>query len=274
MLTIKQTVKSLGLMSVLTASALSLSGLAQAGAFDGGIPGTWTCTGNCGTLGANGVVTTSPEGGNYGWIASNAAPTGLGLDLDGDGTADGTNGTRLRSGVFSANAGDDLEFYFNYITSDGAGFADYAWVRLLNSDLTEAALLFTARTTPGGDTVPGFGLPSLNPGVTLVPASTPIIAGGPAWSPLGGSSGECYSTGCGYTDWIKMTYDIATDGDYVLEFGVVNWLDTSFDSGLAFDGIQVGGKPIEPEPVPEPATLALLGLGLAGLGFMRRKPRA
>lgn len=266
MLTLNQTVKSLGLMSVLTASALSFSGLAQAGAFDGGIPATWSCTGNCGTLGANGVVTASPEGGKYGWIASNTGITDLGLEGIG-----GTDGTRLRSGVFSANAGDDLEFYFNYVTSDGAGFADYAWVRLLNSDLTEAALLFTARTTPGGDTVPGFGLPALNPGVTLDPDSTPIISGGPVWSPLGDYSGACYSNGCGYTGWIKMTYEIATAGDYVLEFGVVDWTDQIYDSGLAFDGILVGGKPID--PIPEPATLALLGLGLAGLGFMRRKAR-
>lgn len=268
MLTIKQTVKSLGLMSVLTASALSFSGLAQAAAFEGGIPPGWSCTGNCGTLGANGVVTASPEGGKYGYIVSNTGITGLGLPDIG-----GTDGSRLRSSVFSANAGDDLEFYFNYVTSDGAGFADYAWVRLLNSDLTEAALLFTARTTPGGNTVPGFGLPALNPGVTLTPSSTPIIPGGPVWAPLGGYSGSCYNiNGCGYTGWIKMTYEIASAGNYVLEFGVVDWADQIYDSGLAFDGILVGGKPID--EVPEPATLALLGLGLAGLGFMRRKARA
>jgi hypothetical protein len=268
MFTIKQTVKSLGLMSVLTASALSFAGLAQAGAFDGGIPAGWSCTGNCGTLGADGVVTASPEGGKYGYIASNTGITGLGLQGIG-----GTDGSRLRTGVFSAAANDKLEFYFNYVTSDGAGFSDYAWVRLLNSDLSEAALLFTARTTPGGNTVPGFGLPALNPGVTLDPASTPIIAGGPKWSPLGGYSGSCYDTGCGYTGWIKMSYEIASAGNYVLEFGVVDWADQNYDSGLAFDGILVGGKPINPEPVPEPATLALLGLGLAGLGFMRRKAR-
>jgi len=69
-----------------------------------------------------------------------------------------------------------------------------------------------------------------------------------------------------------MTYDIASAGDYVLEFGVVDFIDQIYDSGLAFDGILVGGKPID--EVPKPATLALLGLGLAGLGFMRRKARA
>ncbi|MFN3595034.1 MAG: NF038132 family protein [Thiobacillaceae bacterium] len=266
MLNVKQTVKSLGLMSVLTASALSCSGLAQAGAFDGGIPATWSCTGNCGTLGADGVVTASPEGGKYGYIVSNTGITGLGLGLGSE-----TDGSRLRSGVFSANAADDLEFYFNYITSDGAGFADYAWVRLLKGDLSEAALLFTARTTPDGNTVPGFGMPMIDPGVTLDPASTPIIPGGPVWPPLGGYSGTCFSVGCGYTGWIKMSYEMAAAGDYVLEFGVVNWGDQNYDSGLAFDGILVGGKPID--PIPEPATLALLGLGLAGLGFMRRKAR-
>jgi hypothetical protein len=253
------------------ASGMMLAGLsvatgaAQAGAFDTGIPGTWSCTGNCGTLGANGVVTASPEGGNYGWIASNTGITGLG-------PFGGTDGSRLRTGVFSAAAGDDLEFYFNYVTSDGAGYADYAWVRVLDATLTEVALLFTARTTTGGDTVPGFGLPALNPDVTLSPASTPIIPGGPAWSPLGGYSGACWSTGCGYTGWIGMSYEIAAAGNYVLEFGVVDWSDQIYDSGLAFDGILVGGKPID--PIPEPASLALLGIGLAGLAAMRRRKHA
>ena len=37
---------------------------------------------------------------------------------------------------------------------------------------------------------------------------------------------------------------MADAGNYILEFGVVDWSDQGYDSGLAFDGITVGGKPI------------------------------
>jgi len=246
-----------------------MAGEASATAFDGGIPAGWTGVGSFGTLGANGVVGTSPEGGNYGWV-STAGGVSLGSnDLN---IGSETNGSLLRSGVFSAAAGDSLKFYFNYVTSDGAGYIEYAWARLLNSALNPVALLFTARTTPTGDTVPGFGLPPIE--ATITPASTPIIGGGPVWSPLTGSSGACYSAGCGYTGWIQSDFTILGAGDYVLEFGVVNWADQIYDSGMAFDGITVGGKPIDPDEVPEPASLALLGLGLAGLGAFRRRKAA
>ncbi|OGA95864.1 MAG: hypothetical protein A3E79_16755 [Burkholderiales bacterium RIFCSPHIGHO2_12_FULL_61_11] len=263
----KHSVKFLGALSVLAVSIFSFSGPAAAAP----LPVGWTCTANCGTLGADGVVTASPEGGTYGYVSTSGgvAESGIGLGSE-------TNGSLARTSLFSANPGDDLEFYFNYVTSDGGAFTEYAWVRLLDSDLNEVALLFTARTNPvaGGDTVPGFGMPALAPGVVLVPPSTPIIAGGPAWSPLGGSSGDCYSTGCGYTDWIAMTYEIAAAGNYYLEFGVVNWLDTAFDSGLAFDGILVAGQSIDNGTIPEPASLALLGLALAGLAAVRRRKMA
>ena len=258
-------------------------GLAVAGVLCFGAFGTshaisidgWTGVGNFGTLGANGDVTLSPfpDSTQYGYVTTNGGVSGVGLEgVGGDGIVGPTNGSVLTSTLFSATAGSALEFYFNYVTSDGAGFADYGWARLLNEDLTEAALLFTARTTPGGDTAPGFSMP--DPVATLDPAGAPIIAGAPTWSPLGNWSGACFDEGCGYTGWIQASYEVAAAGNYFLEFGVVNWDDELYDSGLAFDGATIGGVPIDkptPTPVPEPLAVALLGFGLLGLVATRRR---
>ena len=226
------------------------------------------CSGSCGALGANGVVTTSPEGGDYRWVSTDGGPSNSGLGLGGE-----TNGSTY-SFTFDGTAADPLEFFFNFVTSDGAGFADYAWVNLTLPSST-VVTLFTARTTPSGSTVPGFGMPPISPGVTIDPASVLIVPGGPLWDPLGGSSGACFSAGCGYTDWVEADYVLPETGTYSILFGVVNWADTAFQTGLAFDGVTVAGVPVDPEePIPEPATLVLLGLGLAGMGGLRRRKAA
>lgn len=255
----RNTTKKLSTLSA--ASALFLMGMT-------GAASAAVCVGTCGTLGADGVVTASPNGGNYNYVSTEG-----GTDL---GSADLNLGAETTgstySFTFSGNSGDALEFYFNFVTSDGAGFADYAFVQLFGP--TTSTTLFTARTTPGGDTVPGFGMPAVSPGVTLDPATVSVIAGGPVWSPLGGSSGGCWDVGCGYTDWVKSTFALTETGNYTMLFGVVNWSDSAFQTGLAFDGITVGGVEVDPNPTPEPATLALLGLGLAGLGMTRRRKAA
>lgn len=227
-----------------------------------------TCVGNCGTSGADGVVTAPPGGTTYSYVTTNGGVSGGG-QLPDEG---GTNGSTYTTATFAANAGDPLNFWFNYVTSDGAGYADYAWAALLTSTLDPVAILFTARTHPTDSIVPGFDLPGVT--ATLDPASVPIIPGGPEWSPLGSDSGDCYAAGCGYTGWINSTYEIADAGNYVLAFGVTNWLDTSYDSGMAFSGITVAGVPVDNNVVPEPGTWAmmLMGFGAVGFAMRRRKP--
>ena len=256
--------------SIAAAAVLAVGAqTASAQAFSGGMPAGWDCVGNCGTLGADGVVTLAPGGGSqYGYVSSNGglngvSPFGFGSE---------TNGSVLTSTSFAATAGDDVAFNFNFITSDGSGFADYAWARIVRaSDSSQVALLFTARTTPDGFAIPGFGMPA--PEATISPANVAIIPGGPSWSPLGGSSGACYSTGCGYTGWVTSNYALGETGTFKLEFGVVNWADTAYDTGMAFDGITIAGVPIPPA-IPEPETYALMLAGLGVVGFMARRRKA
>ena len=79
---------------------------------------------------------------------------------------------------------------------------------------------------------------------------------------------DLFSTGEESTGWGSYTYTFATAGSGSFAFGVFNMGSTRGDSLLLIDNVEVSGGVTT--PVPEPATLALLAMGLAGLGFSRR----
>lgn len=251
---------------VIAAATLSISGAASAAT----LAGVGDYEGVAGIGSPNGDITAPPKGSNYLYLTTaGSSYMGAGLGIGSE-----TNGSTLTTKTFNANANSVLSYDFNYITSDGSSFIEYAYATLFNVTTGISSLIFTARTTPSGDTVPGFGLPPIAEGVTLNPASSAIIPGGPEWSQLGGYSGACYGAGCGYTGWINSSYTISDAGQYSLTFGVVNWSDTIYDSGLAIAGLVLDGDVIidpEPSPVPLPAAGWMLLAGIGGIAGMARR---
>lgn len=253
-------------------AALLLSVSAQAAT----LPAGWVVEGNAGTSSPNGDVASPPEQGpGYYYVSTSAGAAGVGALPGVGGAGTPTNGSVVTTNSFLASAGEKLEFFFNYVTSDGAGYADYGWARVVNNVGDQVALLFTARTTPSGSSVPGFSMP--DPEATLEPANVAIFSG-TAWDALGSSSGTCFAAGCGHTGWVKSTYAFAAGGEYKLQFGVTNWNDAIYHTGLAFAGAKVGDVIITPPPdpaaIPLPASGLLLLAGFAGLAGVRRRKAA
>ncbi|WP_243359587.1 hypothetical protein [Fundidesulfovibrio terrae] len=212
-----------------------------------------------------------------------------------------TNGSAMISPVFTAVAGEKINFDFSFITNDGTDtFSDWGAAYLLPVDASGAPTgasplnFFTARTGGSGSAVPGFGFSGFPSGLVLTPSSAglqgdvfflnPLTAGtsgadpdatqyGPNGYPQDPSSSPGNGLG-GSTNWVNavFTFDTTTAGTYALVFAVANVGDEIYSSGLLIAGGSVqGDDPSLPSAVPEPCGLVLLGSGLACSALMRRR---
>ncbi len=231
------------------------------------------------------------------------SPSPLVLFPDPDSLFEQTNGSKTTSTSFAGQAGDVLTLYFNYVSTDGLLYRDYAWARLVESgtDAT-AAWLFIAQS---GNAPDGDGTSDYVHDKVLKLQIDPILAdqdqdavlnggrpivGMPAgsinvWAPLQEPDGQCWAkdpqtSSCGATGWVESVYELEAGGTYHLEFGVMNWGDENYQSALAFDfdGLAPGQflPPITVYDVPEPRSAAALFAAVVGLTGLaqRRKPGA
>jgi hypothetical protein len=280
-----------GLAALLGAAAALLAAPAQA-QLDPALA-NWGCIGTCGASAADGDITLSPLGNpTYGFLstagstAHNVSPLAISESGGGGQTFTQTNGSAFMSPVFTLAAGQPLEAWFNYVSTDGKGFDDYVWARLVNAaDGSTAAWLFTARSTNSSkqNVVPGdvVDKQDFDPDVVLLhyasfdfqtrntkPGGQPVN-----WSRLGDSNGTCWrdaAEGCGFSGWLQARVTPGA-GSFQLQIGVVNFGDEIYDSGIAFDLPGLVAAPTA--PVPEPSTALLLTAGVLGLGARVRSRR-
>ncbi len=275
------------LTAILAASLLGGTALAADAPLDGQLD-NWTCVGHCGAASADGDVGLSPTGNTrYGYVttagsqALNVSPLDLQESGGGGSVFTQTHGSSYTSAAFFAQQGDTLSASFNYVSTDGKGFDDYAWARVLNAD-TQAvvAWMFTARSTNSNkqSIVPGDLEVDFDPDAVILnyadfEFNTRNLKTETAvnWGLLGDSNGSCWretAEGCGFTGWLNSRITLAQAGRYQLEVGVVNFGDQAYDSGLAFD---VAGLQAPTSAVPEVGSFPLFALGAAGLLLSRRR---
>ena len=71
----------------------------------------------------------------------------------------------------------------------------------------------------------------------------------------------------GNSGWIAWSYVAPTSGDYTFQIGVENGMHNHYPSGVVLDAVVTSA-------VPEPASMAIFGAGLAGIGLFRRSKQA
>lgn len=222
--------------------------------------GTYTNASNTYGIGP-GIVISSGDVNNY-----NTGPNNAGNTTTAYGVAATAPQTAILQGITGQSSFfDATQLDITFTTTTGSVFFNVVFG---SEEFSEFV---------GSSFIDGFGL--LLDGVNIAFVNTlPVNINHPAMAFVPGTELDgilCPQPAAGGPCNPVLTFSASglNTSNHTLTFIVADASDPNLDT-TAYIASLGGTAPPPPNPTPEPASLALLGIGLAGLGVMRRKQRA